>query len=133
MASGSVADQKGQVMLLGFWFSPFVKRVEWALKFKGIEYDYVEEDLTNKSTLLLTSNPIHKKVPVLIHNGNPIAESLVIIEYIDETWQQNPILPQDPYERAMARFWANFIEQMVCFCLHILQRPYSVIVFKNCF
>ena len=84
MASGSVADQEGQVMLLGFGFSPFVKRVEWALKFKGIEYDYVEEDLINKSTLLLTSNPIHKRVPVLIHNGNPIAESLVgtIIEHL---------------------------------------------------
>ena len=112
MASGAMQEE--QVKLLGIWFSPFVRRIEWALKFKGIEYEYVEEDLTNKSSLLLTSNPVHQKVPVLLHNGNPIVESLVIIEYIDENWKQNPILPQDPHERAKARFWANFIEQKVC-------------------
>ncbi|KAJ1376766.1 Thioredoxin-like superfamily [Sesbania bispinosa] len=105
-----MAASQEEVKLLGIVGSPFVCRVEIALKLKGIEYKFLEQQLGTKSELLLKYNPVHKKVPVFVHNEKPIAESLVILEYIDETWKNNPILPSEPYQRAMARFWSKFID-----------------------
>ncbi|KAL6966572.1 glutathione transferase [Sarracenia purpurea var. burkii] len=103
-----------EVILLSTWASPFGNRVQIALTEKGIEFEYKEEDLSNKSPLLLQMNPIHKKVPVLIHNGKPVSESLIVIQYIDEIWKdKSPLLPSDPYLRAQARFWADYIDKKI--------------------
>ncbi|XP_074317010.1 glutathione S-transferase U9-like [Silene latifolia] len=101
--------EESSVKLHGFWACPSAMRAILALKVKGIEFDYIEEDLSNKSELLLKYNPVHKKVPVLVHNGKPVAESLVILDYIDEVWTDPPhLLPKDPYLRAKHRFWITF-------------------------
>ncbi|KAL4598542.1 hypothetical protein ACB092_11G066300 [Castanea dentata] len=103
-----------ELVLLDFWPSMFGMRVRIALAEKGIEYEYKEEDLRNKSPLLLEMNPIHKKIPVLIHNGKPVCESLIIVQYIDEVWRdRSPLLPTDPYQRAHARFWADYVDKKV--------------------
>jgi glutathione S-transferase len=103
-----------EVVLLNFWPSMFGMRVRIALAEKGINYQYKEEDLRNKSDLLLKMNPVHKNVPVLIHNGKPVCGSLIIVQYIDEVWNdRSPLLPSDPYQRAHARFWADFVDHKV--------------------
>ncbi|KAB2636801.1 glutathione S-transferase [Pyrus ussuriensis x Pyrus communis] len=103
-----------EVVLLDFWPS----RLRIALAEKGIEYEYKDEDLWNKSPLLLQMNPVHKKIsiPVLVHNGKPVYGSLVALQYIDEVWKdKSPLLPSDSYLRAKARFWADFVDKMAFF------------------
>lgn len=83
--------------------SPYVVRATIALNLKVIQYEYLQEDLLSKSELLLKSNPVYKKVHVLIHGDKPVCESLIILQYIDEAWASSgpSILPADPYDHAI--------------------------------
>lgn len=102
------------MVLLGSWPSSYAMRVKIALAEKGIKYESKEENLFDKSHLLLEMNPVHKKIPVLIHNGKPICESLIIIQYIDEVWHhKSPLMPSDPYLRSQARFWADYVDKNI--------------------
>ncbi|CAI0440780.1 unnamed protein product [Linum tenue] len=114
-------------------------RVRIALAEKGIKYEYRDEDLRNKGELLLKMNPIHKKIPVLIHNGKPVCESNIIVQYVDEVWHDKaPLLPSDPYLRAQARFWADFVDKKVRICsffvfmsLCLVYSPYCRMIFTG--
>eukprot|EP00268_Persea_americana_P002941 TRINITY_DN10886_c0_g1_i1.p1 TRINITY_DN10886_c0_g1~~TRINITY_DN10886_c0_g1_i1.p1 ORF type:complete len:222 (-),score=35.72 TRINITY_DN10886_c0_g1_i1:202-867(-) len=108
---------KEEVVVLDFWPSAFGMRVRIALEEKGVQYEFKESNPFDKSDLLLKSNAVHKKIPVLIHNGQPICESLNIVLYIDETWNdKSPLMPQDPYDRANARFWADYVDKNIFEC-----------------
>ncbi|XP_078167438.1 glutathione S-transferase U17-like [Carex rostrata] len=106
------AIENSEVKLLGVWVSPFVIRVGIALNLKEVQYEFLEEQFGTKSELLLKSNPVYKKIPVLIHHGKPISESMIIVQYIDDIWAQSAsaLMPTDTYDKAMHRFWTAYFD-----------------------
>lgn len=104
-----------ELILLDYYYSMFAMRAKIALAEKGLAYELRPDSVFDKSPLLLQMNPVHTKLPVLIHNGKPICESLIIVEYIDEVWNdtKSQLMPKDPYERSQARFLADLIDKKV--------------------
>ncbi|KAI3943426.1 hypothetical protein MKW98_004893 [Papaver atlanticum] len=108
--------EDGVVVLLDIWGSTYGMRIRIALAERGIKYECIEEEnILVKSPLLLKMNPVYKRVPVLIHNGKPICESLLILEYMDQVWKHKSpaLLPSDAYQRGLARFWAAYVDAKI--------------------
>ena len=80
---------------------PFCARVRIALAEKGLDYERVDVDLRNRPAWIYDLNP-SGKVPVL-DDGFVLPESAVIMEYLDDAYPENPLLPRDPKARAVAR------------------------------
>ena len=95
-------------------FSPTSKRVLATLAHKGIDHDVVEVDITQKERPeeFNAVSPFGK-VPVMVHDGRNLIESVVICEYIDEVWPEPAMMPTDPDKRAYARRWIVFINRVI--------------------
>jgi glutathione S-transferase len=103
--------------LLGGELSPFTARARLALELRGVPYELVDEQLVpRKSERLLAANPVYGKIPVLLlPDGRAICESAVIVQYVDEasddgSGSSSRLMPEDPYQRAMHRFWTAFVD-----------------------
>ena len=88
---------------------PYAHRTRLALLEKGVAFEHIEEDLKNKSARFLEVSP-YGKVPALVHNGQTLYESLIINEYLDEAFPENPLMPSDPVQRAKARIWIHYCD-----------------------
>jgi glutathione S-transferase len=85
---------------------PYVQRAAIVLAEKGLAFERVDIDLAHKPEWFRQVSPLGK-TPVLLVGGQPIFESAVICEYLDET--AGPRLhPQDALERARHRGWMEF-------------------------
>ena len=81
---------------------PYCARARIALAEKGVEFETVEVDLSDRPAWLYEKNPTGR-VPVLEEDGRPLPESAVIMEFLEERYPEPALLPADPADRAAVR------------------------------
>lgn len=87
-----------KLTLISHHLCPYVQRAAIALAEKGVMFERVYVDLARKPDWFKALSPLGK-TPVLLVGDQPIFESAVILEYLEDT-QPNPLHPRDPLARA---------------------------------
>ena len=105
--------------LYSYFRSSAAYRVRIALNLKGIAYDYLPVNLLQqeqKAPDYLARNP-QGLVPALeLDGGEVLAQSVAVLEWLEETRPEPPLLPADPLQRARVRSVVN----SVCCDIHPL-------------
>ena len=91
--------------LYNYFRSSASYRVRIALALKGLDYTYLSVHLAQSEHLSENYGALSasRLVPLLRDDGQSLTQSLAIIEYLDETHPQPPLLPATPVERARVR------------------------------
>ena len=101
------AEPETQLTLYSYWRSSAAYRVRIALNLKGLSYQTIPVHLIKNGGEQLGDayraiNP-QGLVPVLLHHDHVLTQSLAICEYLDECFEQFPLLPADSLQRARVR------------------------------
>jgi maleylacetoacetate isomerase len=106
--------QGNRVTLYSFFRSSAAYRVRIALNFKGLDYTIVPIHLSkdggqHKSAEYRAINPQMRVPSLALPSGEVLIQSLAIIEFLDETHPEPPLLPRDPIARAQVRAVADIV------------------------
>jgi maleylpyruvate isomerase len=102
------------VKLYSYFRSSAAYRVRIALNLKGLAYETVPVHLVkegghNRRPEFRAINPQMRVPALVVPTGDVLIQSLAIIEYLDETHPEPPLLPKDPIARAQARALAEIV------------------------
>jgi maleylacetoacetate isomerase len=102
------------VTLYSYFRSSAAYRVRIALNLKGLDYATIPIHLQkdggqNKKPDFRAVNPLMRVPALRLDSGAVLTQSMAIIEYLDETHPQPPLLPHDPVGRAKVRALAQLI------------------------
>ncbi len=104
-----------ELTLYSYWRSSAAYRVRIALNLKGLVFKTIPVHLVRQGGEQLgeayrSINP-QGLVPVLLHRGQVLTQSMAICEYLDACFERYPLLPADPLERARVR---SLVLQIAC-------------------
>ena len=91
---------------------PFSLRCRIVLFEKGMDFEVVDVDLTNKPEDLSTLSP-YSDYPVLVERDLILTDANIINEYIDERFPHPQLMPPDPVMRARARLFLKDFESQL--------------------
>ena len=91
---------------------PFTHRCRIVLFEKGMDFEVVDVDLTNKPEDLSTLSP-YSDYPVLVERDLILTDANIINEYIDERFPHPQLMPPDPVMRARARLFLKDFESQL--------------------
>lgn len=92
-----------KLKLISFNLCPYVQRALITLEEKKLEHEIEYIDLDMPPDWFFDVSPL-EKVPVLLVDDEPLFESIVICEFIDNI-SGDDLYPQDPFKRAQQRAW----------------------------
>jgi len=98
--------------LVSFDICPYVERSRIVLLEKRLPHEIEFIELARKPASFLEVSPMGR-VPVLLVDGRPIFESMVINELLDELHPDPPLFPGGPLDRAEGRGWIVFANDVV--------------------
>ncbi len=99
------------LVLVSHRLCPYVQRAAIALDEKGVPFQRIYIDLSDKPDWFLKVSPLGK-VPVIKAGDEHVFESAVILEYLEET-MANPLHPSAPAARARHRAYIEFASQIL--------------------
>ena len=99
------------MQLFSYFRSSASYRVRIALALKGLDYDYMPVHLAKNEQHreAFAAVSASRLVPLLKDGDAMLTQSLAIIEYLEETHPQPPLLPADPIGRVRVRSLAQDI------------------------
>ena len=103
------------ITLYQFATSPFTEKVRRALNYKGLAFDVHEVDRAAVAGGKYSHVSASGKFPALEHDGKTVLDSTDILEYLDRTFLERPLLPTDPRERAMAHIIEDWADESLYF------------------
>ena len=91
---------------------PFSHRCRIVLFEKGMDFEVIDVDLSNKPEDLSILSP-YSDSPVLIERDLVLTDANIINEYIDERFPHPQLMPADPVMRARARLFLKDFENQL--------------------
>lgn len=105
----------GPVIIIGSFVSPYVRKVLACLNLKGVDYrvDPITPFFGNDEFERLS--PL-RRIPVLVDGDFSLSDSSAICAYIEEAYDGHRLLPEDPRNRARARWLEEYADSRLGEC-----------------